>query len=290
MAVYFGTYLESVMYGDEPPRITNIGIGDAGDDDIFGGATHLSPPSWVQAINFLTGDAGNDRIEGFIRLHDDVAMGPHEIYNVLSGGSGNDTLLSTIYMFAPDSYGELPRNVSYGGSGDDRITARVVQFEDADAFNGHSELRGGAGEDRLSVQGGNGNVLEGNQGDDTLLGSEGSDRLIGGQGDDLLRSRGGGDTFAFGSIREGERDRLLDFTIGEDLIDIGGIDAKSWRNGDQSFTFDASGEGGSGRVWVEDLGATTVVRADTGRDVLVLLLRDGWDVAAEDYGAGDFLL
>ena len=293
MATYYGAYLDSVTRGDpsEPPRVTNIGIGDSADDELFGAITHLSPGDWVQAINFLSGGAGDDRAEGVIRLHDSTDMGPHEIYNMASGGSGSDTLISTIYMFSPESYGDLPHNVSYGGSGDDRITASLLQFEEADATNGHSALYGGAGDDRISAHGGNGNILEGNQGDDRLIGSNGSDRLIGGQGDDFLRGRGGEDTFVFGSIRDGERDRVLDFTIGEDVIDISGIDANAYRRGNQSFTFSNADEfHGTGLVWVEDRGATTVVYADNGPDLLRVLIRDGWGVDADDYGAGDFLL
>lgn len=287
-----------------------IFIGTRG-DDTFGPFRDEQLNSNGLSI-YAVGRGGNDHLN--LGVYSDTLLSESvaTYHSVAYGGSGNDTLSAVLNM---QSYydGERLQDDDllislHGGGGNDEITAGYVMNLSVGAESqvpiAVIQLTGGRGNDRIEVEpiapdlweepplpvGPYVSVLEGNQGSDTLLGGDFADRIVGGQGDDFLRGRGGEDTFVFGSIRGGERDRVLDFTIDEDLIDIGGIDAKSWRNGDQSFTFDASGEGGSGQVWVEDLGATTVVRADTGRDVLVLLLRDGWDVAAEDYGAGDFLL
>ena len=52
--------------------------------------------------------------------------------------------------------------------------------------------------------------MRGNGGDDILLGGLGNDKLEGGSGKD---------TFAFSSLSEG-RDIILDFKVGQDLIDL----------------------------------------------------------------------
>ena len=202
-------------------------------------------------------------------------------------------------------------NEALCGDGDDRVYARATASGEAEAFNvleggggadslrgvirgdGYSELLGGQGDDQLSVRGGDGNTLEGNQGADTLIGGGGADRLIGGQDDDVLRGNGGADEFVFGAARNGERDRIADFRIGTDVMDVSGIDANVFRAGNQSFTFSGPDDWhGTGRVWVEDEAGTSrsIVYADNGRAVLEIALSDGRNVDAEDYSAGDFLL
>ena len=212
-----------------------------------------------------------------------------EASNFAHGGDGADSITARLDFYV--MYQEFGRgvgtNVLEGGTGADRLTA-IITGQDGTELDAHSELYGGEGADRLSVRGGEGNILTGNQGDDTLIGSAGADRLVGGQDDDLLRGRGGEDVFAFGSIRNGERDRIGDFAIGEDVIDLAYIDANVFRVGNQAFVF--SDRAGTGRVWVEDEGQRSVVYADNGRSVLEIALLDGRGVEASDYSASDFLL
>jgi hypothetical protein len=52
-------------------------------------------------------------------------------------------------------------------------------------------IRGGDGDDHLSVRGAGPTVMAGNDGDDTLVGGRGADRLLGGVGEDLLAGGGG---------------------------------------------------------------------------------------------------
>ncbi|MFQ8432631.1 calcium-binding protein [Amaricoccus sp. W119] len=270
--------------------------GDEGDDRIVAAVeVGREPGDGFDALigeNRLSGGDGEDTLSARIDLMGDRAQGTNE----LIGGAGGDRLTARLTL-SPEGEGDehtgiIGVNLLQGGDGDDELTAIIRADGVAEDAALHSELAGGEGADRLSVQGGDGNILEGNQDDDTLLGGSGDDRLVGGVGDDLLRGRGGDDTFVFGSIRGGERDRVLGFAIGEDLIDISRVDAKSWRSGNQSFTFDDSGEGGSGRVWVEEDpdGHGSLVHADNGRSVLVVSLLDGRSVDAGDYSAGDFLL
>jgi len=107
---------------------------------------------------------------------------------------------------------------------------------------------------------------------------------------DYLRGRGGDDVFLFGAIRNGEQDRIVDFVIGEDKIDLSQIDANTSRGGNQDFTFGT--REGTGRVWIEEAsrGSSSVLHADTGTKVLTVVIQDGADVGIDAYHASDFLL
>jgi D-alanyl-D-alanine carboxypeptidase len=131
------------------------------------------------------------------------------------GGSGNDKLL--------------------GGDGNDSIFGRT----------GNDQLFGGNGNDRL----------HGGDGNDRLDGGDGRDFLSGGNGRDFLTGGAGRDVFDFDSVWETgktdtTRDVITDFTHGQDVIDLSGIDAHSHRRGNQDFHFigDAAFSGKSGQL------------------------------------------
>lgn len=121
------------------------------------------------------------------------------------GGGGNDGLTG----------GEL-RDRLYGEAGNDYLNGR----------HGNDLLNGGTGNDNLKGDFGNDTLiggtgddrLMGDSGDDVLNGGSGRDRLDGGAGNDDLRGGGGRDLFIF---REGDgTDRVLDFELGVDRIDL----------------------------------------------------------------------
>ena len=296
-------------------------IGSAPDNEAEGGSG-ADQITLSGMHNTANGGTGNDLIAGNFGLGISVFDGPEFGQSILSGGGGNDTVTaSAVFYYEGEATNEVhggegadeltavasfdldldsvepgyelryftAHNLVYGDAGDDRLTGVIEGAgEIGEDMDLHSELYGGEGADYLSVRGGEGNILTGNQGDDTLVGSAGADRLVGGQDDDLLRGRGGEDVFAFGSIRNGERDRIGDFAIGEDLIDLAYIDANVFRAGNQSFVFGT--REGTGRVWVETEEQRSVVYADNGRSILEIALLDGRGVEASDYSAGDFLL
>ncbi|MFQ8430651.1 calcium-binding protein [Amaricoccus sp. W119] len=299
---YFGSDAENFLYGgDGADRIVaasastggdwgsgsayNRARGGEGDDRI----EMEAQSNEATATNSATGDAGNDTIS---------VLGVTwwgAVYNDLSGGDGEDRLTARIET-ANEYAEEFPStavNTIEGGDGDDRITGVVSlgdTFDETGEFR--SELYGGAGDDVISARGGFDNILAGNQGDDTLRGSGSTDRLIGGQGADVLRGGGGEDEFVFKGTRgeASERDRVADFSQGEDRFDLSAIDANVFRGGNQAFTFD--GGTGTGRVWVEEApnGNGSLLHADNGRGTLVVALSDGRAMDASDYEAGDFLL
>ncbi len=274
---------------DEISAVTSAGYMNGGIalNQVSGGADadliDLEAHSVInEATNQAYGGEGEDTITALARAGSSEEFGTAR--NDLHGGAGNDRITAKAVLF---DGGEVVNTV-YGDGGDDRISASIQGDRDGDPA--HSELYGGAGNDRLSVRGGEGNILNGGAGDDTLIGGSSSDTLIGLQGDDALQGKGGADIFLFGNIRSGERDRISDFVIGEDVIDLSQIDANRDRAGEQSFRFGT--REGTGRAWIEEDPDTTgsILYADDGHRLLEVLLKDGRGVSAEDYSAGDFLL
>ncbi|GHY89178.1 RTX toxins binding protein [Vibrio cholerae] len=101
-------------------------------------------------------------------------------------------------------------DIAHGGGGNDRIYGQ----------GGVDLIFGGSGNDHL--YGGDGNdVLRGGSGDDYLDGGSGNDILIGGLGNDILTGGSGEDLFKWvdGDL-DGSRDRITDFKIGQDKIDL----------------------------------------------------------------------
>ncbi|MGB0852007.1 MAG: M10 family metallopeptidase C-terminal domain-containing protein, partial [Pikeienuella sp.] len=121
------------------------------------------------------------------------------------GGHGNDKM-----------FGNQSANRLEGGRGHDKLGGmqgkdHLIGGQGRDVLNGgggRDVLSGGAHDDRLFGAAGH-DKLKGGSGDDTLTGGAGNDKLTGGRGHD---------TFVF--TPDGSRDRIMDFTSGEDLIDL----------------------------------------------------------------------
>ncbi|MDE4134765.1 hypothetical protein PXK00_16730 [Phaeobacter sp. QD34_3] len=112
-------------------------------------------------------------------------------------------------------------------------------------------MQGHAGADVLSGELGN-DRLAGGKGQDQLYGGGGSDVLLGLKGKDRLFGGAGADVFARGH----GADRILDFTPGEDLIDLSGIFGRGMGFEDLEISRSAAGtriDTGAGRVLLEDL-------------------------------------
>jgi Ca2+-binding RTX toxin-like protein len=98
------------------------------------------------------------------------------------------------------------------------------------AGNGNDTVYGGGGDDLLNGQAGNDllvggpgdDLLRGGGGDDRLYGGDGADNLRGGVGSDSLTGGAGDDVFRFGASDVGGTDHVMDFTIGEDVMDLRG--------------------------------------------------------------------
>ncbi|SNT06039.1 M10 family metallopeptidase C-terminal domain-containing protein [Tropicimonas sediminicola] len=187
--------------------------------------------------DILRGGAGDDTllgdrdIEG--RLYDfgdklygqdgDDTLKGHDGNDLLVGGKGDDLLVGDDgeYWWVNDDIlrGGAGKDDLRGGGGDDTL----------DGGTGVDVLRGGAGDDTLSG-GGQKDRLLGEAGNDSLSGDAGNDRLIGGGGTDtlaggsgadvLIGGRNARDTFVFTRKDFGATDRITDYDLGIDRIDI----------------------------------------------------------------------
>lgn len=186
--------------GDVRALIENA-TGGSGNDTIRGN----------EADNTLVGNGGNDRLVGL--SGEDVLNGDvgRDILisgagvDTVSGGDGNDTLR-----------GGGGSDILNGDDNNDRL------FGDG----GGDIMRGGSGNDRL--EGGNGmDTLLGQGGDDDLFGGAGRDILDGGAGYDEMTGDAGRDDFRFNAASDsatgGLSDRILDFEIALDHIDLSGM-------------------------------------------------------------------
>lgn len=113
----------------------------------------------IRVAALIDGAGGNDTIRG------------GDLGNDLLGGEGNDTLIG----------GKLD-DWQFGGAGNDKLFAGNVA--DPNATNVDT---------LINIDGGNGDYLDGGEGDDALYGGTGSDWLNGGAGADLLVGGAGGD-------------------------------------------------------------------------------------------------
>jgi serralysin len=226
-------------------------IGGSGNDTLTGNGL----------ANVLAGNGGSDRLNG------------NAGHDTLKGGTGSDRL-----------FGGGGGDVLNGGGYGDRL----------EGGSGNDLLRGGNGNDRL--QGNSGaDTLRGGSGADTLQGGNGNDRLTGGNGDDLLTGGLGADTFDFNNLTDcgtadAGRDVIADFSQGEDVIDLAGIDADALVGGDQAFDFVGNGAftGHAGELRTFKGGGHTAIAGDVDGDKVAdfRIDLDGIFVLQ----AGDFIL
>lgn len=201
-------------------------IGGAGNDKIIGNA----------AANRLTGGAGDDRLEGGVGT--DILIGGAGA-DYLSGGSGIDTV-----DFSADGEA-VALSLATGGSGGSAMGDKYAGIERVIGTAYGDIIAGGSLSE--TIDGGLGNdVLSGGAGNDVLNGGDGDDVLSGGTGYDVLTGGAGADTFKFNLATEiGKvvklRDIIADFTAGQDMIDLSGIDANTGVTGNQEFTLLATG-------------------------------------------------
>ena len=151
-----------------------------------GGGDAIHAERAVYAARLFKGD---DRalIENAVGGDGDDVIRGNRAENHLSGGGGMDSL-----------FGFAGRDILIGKNGADFLSGG----RGGDKLKGggwHDELQGGAGWD----------ILFGGAGDDLLIGGAGKDKMHGGVGRDLFRF-GAGDGV----------DRIFDFEVGEDRIDL----------------------------------------------------------------------
>lgn len=180
--------------------------------------------------DILTGLAGAEVIRGlggadtiFGGGGDDLIKGQGGA-DVARGGAGNDTIKGD--GGADRLFGDGGEDILKGGGGrdfikggdDDDLLRGGGGADTLKGERGDDELNGGGGRDKLRG-GADNDVVNGQGGADRLFGDGGDDTLDGGGGADLLKGGPGEDVFVFSG---GFGDVIVDFTSGEDLIEIRG--------------------------------------------------------------------
>jgi Ca2+-binding RTX toxin-like protein len=195
------------MYGGDD----NDTLDGGGDDDRLegeGGADSLSGGEGADQLlggegaDVLAGEDGDDRLAG--DAGDDS----------LTGGAGADRLIGGADSDTLEGGGDDDR--MEGGDGTDSLSGDEGD-DRLDGEGGDDWLSGGEGADRL-IGGEGADALLGGAGDDLLLGSDGADILLGEGGDDRLTGGAGADVFTV--TLDGGADRITDFVIGEDRLDV----------------------------------------------------------------------
>ncbi|HGS4438424.1 TPA: VWA domain-containing protein, partial [Vibrio cholerae] len=179
-----------------------VDVGAGGDNVFLGGGNDIIYLGESHAL--LDNNANSQAniqnaqvmLESFMQGKDDSIL-----HNV---SEGEDSAIKTA------SFSTAHIDIAHGGGGDDRIYGQ----------GGVDLIFGGSGNDHL--YGGEGNDgLRGGTGNDTLDGGAGNDILIGGFGNDILTGGSGEDLFKWvdGDL-DGSTDRITDFKIDEDKIDL----------------------------------------------------------------------
>lgn len=175
-------------------------IGDSGNDTLYGGAGDDFLVG-LAGDDLLFGGSGNDfLIDGFGR-------------DTLMGEGGDDHLYAgspvrrTIIVIGPVVPANLPPAqpvfVSFSQT---KLEAPAIQLPMPEAipattslatrhFNVVEQQPLFFGEHSAHYEEGNGNVLDGGDGDDFIVGSRGNDTFTGGDGNDFFFANGGEDTF-----------------------------------------------------------------------------------------------
>ncbi|HEU0098061.1 MAG TPA: calcium-binding protein, partial [Allosphingosinicella sp.] len=113
--------------------------------------------------------------------------------------------------------------------------------------------------------------LFGGRADDILKGGTKADLIHGGLGADMLAGNGGADVFRYQDVAESNSasmDRLLDFFVGTDKIDLSRIDANPYVAGDQAFAWIGSSafSGSAGQLRAYESSGNWIVEGDTDGD------------------------
>ncbi len=155
---------------------------------------------------FIDSGAGNDAVIGG---DGDYELNGGEGNDIIIGGEGSDTI-----------EGGLGSDIIVGGLGSDTID-------------------GGEGSD-IIIAGNSGNELTGGEGSDIIIGGAGEDIIYGGTGSDILAGSAGNDIFRFNvtDFEADEIDYILDFTDGEDKIEIEGANSVEYDSSTGTISVD----------------------------------------------------
>ncbi|HTV68766.1 MAG TPA: calcium-binding protein [Rhizobiaceae bacterium] len=253
--------------------------GGAGNDDIYGGL----------GANDLYGGTGLDWFIMTARgvgLSDDLIVDFDLDSDRIDVKAWNVSDFSQIQaIMTNDSFGDATLNAIWNGyahritvdgiAASELISADFVYntstiAKEINGTNAIDVLFGGRGADELNGFGGN-DILLGGAGNDDLFGGAGNDRMVGGLGSDWHTGGSGFDRFDFNALNESlpsaNRDRITDFQLDIDLIDLSTIDANALLAGNQAFTFRGTAAfTAAGQIRYNYLGSDTLISMNTDTD------------------------
>ena len=275
-------------------------IGGSGDDNISGGN------GWD---NFIVKEGdGNDTITGgegvdTLSFNGSVAATVDlSVTTAQNTGYGSDTINLVENVIGTDQGDQLTGNdvvnTFFGGAGNDAL----------DGQRGADVLQGGLGQDTITggngwdtLRGGKGaDNIDGGVGSDMIFGGKGIDAITGGEGLDTMTGGAGTDTFVFNEITDSgdkgrEADVIMDFTKGEDKIDLSAIDASTVLSGEDDFVFNGTtpiGSSDEGEIYYvqQDYAGNdsdqTLVYVDVDGDSnaeMIIKLKGLHDLTADDF-------
>ena len=215
---------------------------------------------------------------------------------IATSGDGNDTYTGGANGVVGDTY-----DLSLTTVGATVTTTSATSAQTGtDTLASIENIIGSQGDDVITLNG-NANVIDGQDGNDTINAGGANDTLTGGTGTDTLTGGVGNDTFVFTTPAEAgngaTRDVITDFeganAVGGDVIDVNAIDANTVAAGDQTFTFIGTATftaPGQLRYFQDTLNHLTIIEGNvtgnTGAEFQIALTAP----LPLTFGAGDFHL
>lgn len=287
-------------------------IGNGGDNVLDGGG----------GGDALYGDAGNDRL----------ILGGGAAGAIIDGGVGTDTLVVTASTTLASIAGiealelagganliltgtqfstGLARNTAVSGNGAITVNMDVGTplVSTPFAFAGTDVsfvVNGTSGFDIIKLGNSNGNVANGGDGVDQIRGGQLADTINGGNDNDKIMGSGGADILTGGAGNDQFRyllatdsgpganaDRITDFTIGSDRLNLTAIDTNPLVDGVQGFAFigDAAfAATGTAQVRYGNSGADLLVQADVNGDGIADMEIIMQGNAGQMLSAADFMM
>jgi Ca2+-binding RTX toxin-like protein len=192
-------------------------IDGAGGNDVIYGSSGADRIVGGDGLDELFGEDGDDQF----------VFGQLDAADVVHGGAGYDTLAGNVLI----SVSAFDGIEAILGTDSSNYGVKVFGTEAANTF------------DLTNVTVTNVYYFSLLGGDDTFIGSASGEYIFSGVGADTLTGGGGADRFAYWANQEAVGDTIVDFTIGEDKIDVSIIDAVpvGASGGDDAFKFIGTG-------------------------------------------------
>ena len=198
------------------------------------GSVHNDSITGSNDANNLQGQGGNDTLAGLDGVDtlqggdgDDVIDGGAGDDNHLSGGSGNDTVSGGVGNdFIVAGVGEAGNDSIDGGEGHDIVSYTLQSYGSGGSWF-QSSGTGTGSRTQSDGQGGTDTLVNieevhvyGSTGSDTIIGDHGRNWIHGTGGNDTLTGNDGYDTFSYTAGQSSGTDRINDFGVGGDNIQI----------------------------------------------------------------------